>query len=79
MREVTTPTNEEGRASRAPAEVFDQTPDYSDSRCVSRTRRLEQAAEVLLLLEFPLAGIERVAFGCIFERRLAQAYEGGHR
>jgi hypothetical protein len=49
---------------------------YPCGQAASRRKLLEQAAEILLVLELPLAAIERVAFDCLFERRLCRAYEG---
>jgi hypothetical protein len=37
---------------------------------------VEQAAEVLLLLQLPLAEIERVGFSYLFEQRLRRVYAG---
>jgi hypothetical protein len=52
---------------------------YQGGPAASRRRLLEQAAEVLLVLELPLAEIERIVFDCLFERRLRRAYAEGQR
>ncbi len=71
------PTNEEGRASRAPAENVNQLQAYAKCAGVSSLQLLEQAAEVLCLLTLlPLTATERAGFSALFERRMERAYEG---
>jgi hypothetical protein len=77
--------NTSARAARhvgttaGPAEQAFQEQVYQNGASRATANPLEQAAEVLLLLEFPLAELERVAFGCLFEERLRRAYAGGQR
>jgi hypothetical protein len=59
-----------------PATALRQPLPYPHPALASRADPLEQAAEVLLLLQFPLADIERAVFACLFERCLGQAYKG---
>jgi hypothetical protein len=50
---------------------------YQNPAPASRRSLLEQAANVLLVLQLPLGKIERVALNCLLERRLRRAYSWG--
>jgi len=74
---MTIPTNEEGRALRAPAETIHRTRDYVNLGCMSRRKLLDEAAEVLCVLSFfPLSVTERASSFALLEQRLRLAYEG---
>jgi hypothetical protein len=73
---VTTRKKEAGGCN-PPATTRRQPLSYRRPTLASSRKLLEQAADVLLILEFPLAEIERIAFDCLFERRLRRAYAGG--
>ena len=72
-------TNKEGRASRAPARDTNRPRHYSKRATASRVKRLTPAAEVLLLLQFPLSATARVGFTALLARRIRRAYSGSDR
>jgi len=72
-------TNEEGRASRAPAKETNRPRHYPKRATASRVKRLRPAADVLLLLQFPLSSVTRTAFVALLARRIERAYAGGRR
>jgi DNA-binding transcriptional ArsR family regulator len=75
---MTTPINEKGRASRAPAGTTRQGVDYSDLHALSSRKLLEEAADVLCLLAFfPLTKTARTVLVSLLERRIDRAYAGG--
>lgn len=68
---------EEAASLRPAAGTIQRARVYRNPSTPSSANLLAGAAEVLLLLQLPLAGIERTALTCLFDRRLRQAYEAG--
>ena len=52
---------------------------YPGGLAASRRELMARAGEVLLVLQFPVAELERVAFISLLERRLRRSYEGVSR
>lgn len=70
---------EKGRASRAPAEDVNQHRRYPNCAVESSANVMGPAADVLLLLQYPLSATERIAFTYLLHRRLRRAYGGESR
>lgn len=75
-RAVSIPINEEGRASRAPAEYCNQDQRYHWPIQTSSGNPLEAAAQTLLRLQH-VAATEQPIFWRMFERRLRRVYDEG--
>ena len=75
-----TTRKEEAGGGNPPARTLEQQPRYRWTALSSRANRMEQAAEVLLMLAiFPVSTTTKVAMTALLARRVERAYGGSRR